>query len=157
MLMVEDNVGNQFRLNAVQNVVQNLGIQIVKIVNGLNVVLEIANQYGNINVVTAPAVGNGNGINGCVLSWTAFCLGLRFAQLETFLLRFAKDKLCQTQNRVAFYLRRWHLFCLQEDLAFCLQVDLAFCLGSTAFCLFPRYCVLSQKCCILSSKILRFV
>nr|GEX52019.1 hypothetical protein [Tanacetum cinerariifolium] len=140
MLMVEDNVGNQFRLDAVQNV---------------------RNKYGNINVVTAPAEGNGNGINGCVLFWPAFCLGLRFAQLKTFLLRFAKDKLCQTQNRVTFYLRRWRFvfkktaFCLQEDLAFCLQVDLAFCLGSTAFCLLPRYCVLSQKCCDLSSNILQ--
>nr|GFA04460.1 hypothetical protein [Tanacetum cinerariifolium] len=32
--------------------------------NGLSVVSEIANQYGNRNVVTAPANGNGNGING---------------------------------------------------------------------------------------------
>ncbi|GKE38500.1 reverse transcriptase domain-containing protein [Tanacetum coccineum] len=44
MLMIEDtNVGNQ---------------------NGLSVVLEIANQYGNGNVVTGPAEGNGNSING---------------------------------------------------------------------------------------------
>nr|GEY90088.1 hypothetical protein [Tanacetum cinerariifolium] len=42
MLMVEDNIGNQFRPNAMQNV---------------------KNQYGNRNVVTAPAEGNGNGIN----------------------------------------------------------------------------------------------
>nr|GEZ56732.1 hypothetical protein [Tanacetum cinerariifolium] len=72
MLMVGDNVGNQFRSNAVQNVrnqvvqnaVQISGIQIVKNMNGLSVVLEIANQYGNGNVVPAPAEGNGNGING---------------------------------------------------------------------------------------------
>ncbi|GJS04344.1 hypothetical protein Tco_0320852 [Tanacetum coccineum] len=72
MLMVDDNVRNQFRQNAVQNVghlvgqnaVQNLGIQIVKNMNGLSVVLEIANQYGNGNVVTARAEGNSNGING---------------------------------------------------------------------------------------------
>ncbi|GKD82872.1 RNA-directed DNA polymerase, eukaryota, reverse transcriptase zinc-binding domain protein [Tanacetum coccineum] len=32
--------------------------------NGLSVVLEIANQYGNGIVVTTPAGGNGNGING---------------------------------------------------------------------------------------------
>ncbi|GKF18213.1 RNA-directed DNA polymerase, eukaryota, reverse transcriptase zinc-binding domain protein [Tanacetum coccineum] len=32
--------------------------------NGLSVVSEIENQYGNGNVVTAPAEGNGNGING---------------------------------------------------------------------------------------------
>ncbi|GKA43271.1 hypothetical protein Tco_0735995 [Tanacetum coccineum] len=31
---------------------------------GLSVVSEIANQYGNGNVVTKPAEGNGNGING---------------------------------------------------------------------------------------------
>nr|GEU36588.1 retrotransposon protein, putative, Ty3-gypsy subclass [Tanacetum cinerariifolium] len=43
ILMVKDNVGNQFRPNAVQNV---------------------RNQYGNANVVTAPTEGNGNGING---------------------------------------------------------------------------------------------
>nr|GEW24194.1 hypothetical protein [Tanacetum cinerariifolium] len=39
MLMVEDNVGNQFRPNAMQNV---------------------RNQYGNGNVVPAPGEGNGN-------------------------------------------------------------------------------------------------
>ncbi|GJV05291.1 reverse transcriptase domain-containing protein [Tanacetum coccineum] len=60
MQMVDNNVGNQVR----QNAVQNPGIQIVENMNGLSVVLEIANQYGNGNVVTAPAEGNGNGING---------------------------------------------------------------------------------------------
>nr|GEY50288.1 reverse transcriptase domain-containing protein [Tanacetum cinerariifolium] len=43
ILMVKDNVGNQFRPNAVQIV---------------------GNQYGNGNVVSEPAEGNGNGING---------------------------------------------------------------------------------------------
>ncbi|GJR38449.1 hypothetical protein Tco_1214133 [Tanacetum coccineum] len=47
MLMVEDNVGNQ-----------NVGNQ-----NGLSAVSEIENQHGDGNVVTAPAEGNGNGIN----------------------------------------------------------------------------------------------
>ncbi|GKA96904.1 hypothetical protein Tco_0824798 [Tanacetum coccineum] len=47
---------------------QNPGIQIVENMNGLSVVLEIANQYGNGNVVTAPAEGNGNGINGNPIS-----------------------------------------------------------------------------------------
>ncbi|GJR83695.1 gag-pol polyprotein [Tanacetum coccineum] len=72
MQMVDDNVGNQVRYNEVQNdgnevgqnVVQNPGIQIVENMNGLSVVPEIANQSGNGNVVTAPAKGNGNGING---------------------------------------------------------------------------------------------
>ncbi|GKC13572.1 gag-pol polyprotein [Tanacetum coccineum] len=72
MQMVDDNVGNQVTQNAVQNdgnevgknTVQNLGIQNVENMNWLSVVLEIANQYGNGNVVTAPAEGNGNGING---------------------------------------------------------------------------------------------
>ncbi|GJR36200.1 hypothetical protein Tco_1211884 [Tanacetum coccineum] len=72
MQMVDDNVGNQVRHNAVQNdgneveqnAVQNLGIQIVENKNGLSVVSEIANQYGNRNVATAPAEGNGNGISG---------------------------------------------------------------------------------------------
>ncbi|GJV15720.1 reverse transcriptase domain-containing protein [Tanacetum coccineum] len=36
----------------------------VENMNGLSVVSEIANQYGNGDVVTAPAKGNGNGING---------------------------------------------------------------------------------------------
>ncbi|GJU71533.1 zf-CCHC domain-containing protein [Tanacetum coccineum] len=72
MQMVDDNVGNQVRQNAVQNdgnevgqnAVQNLGIQNVENMNGLSVVSKISNQYGNGNVVTAPAEGNGNGING---------------------------------------------------------------------------------------------
>ncbi|GKB54657.1 hypothetical protein Tco_0905410 [Tanacetum coccineum] len=72
MQMVDDNVGNQVRHNAVQNdgnevgknVVQNPSIQIVENMKGLSVVLEIANQYGNGNVETAPAEGNGNGKNG---------------------------------------------------------------------------------------------
>ncbi|GKD50044.1 hypothetical protein Tco_1279020, partial [Tanacetum coccineum] len=71
MQMVDDNVGNQVRQNVVQNdrnevgqnAIQNLGIQIVENMNGLSVVSEIANQYGNGNVVTSPAEGNGNGIN----------------------------------------------------------------------------------------------
>nr|GFA15736.1 hypothetical protein [Tanacetum cinerariifolium] len=66
MQMVDDNVGNQVRHNAVQNdgnevgqnAVQNLGIQIVENMNGLSVVSKISNQYGNRNVVTAPAEGN---------------------------------------------------------------------------------------------------
>ncbi|GJZ82663.1 hypothetical protein Tco_0647836 [Tanacetum coccineum] len=77
MLMVEDNVGNQFRLNAMQNVgnqvvlnaSQNPGVQNVGNQIGLSVVSEIANQYGNGNVVTAPAEGNGNGINGNPIRW----------------------------------------------------------------------------------------
>ncbi|GKB92395.1 integrase, catalytic region, zinc finger, CCHC-type containing protein [Tanacetum coccineum] len=72
MLMVEDNVGNQFRPNAMHNVgnqvvlnaSQNPGVQNVGIQNGLSVVSEIANQHGDGNVVTAPpAEGNSNGIN----------------------------------------------------------------------------------------------
>ncbi|GKA86492.1 ribonuclease H-like domain-containing protein [Tanacetum coccineum] len=41
-------------------------VQNVKKMNGISVVLEIANQYGNGNAVTAPTEGNGNGngING---------------------------------------------------------------------------------------------
>ncbi|GJS92620.1 hypothetical protein Tco_0799588 [Tanacetum coccineum] len=72
MQIVDDNVGNQVRHNAVQNdgnevgqnAVQNPGIQIIENINGLSVVSEIANQYGNGNVVTTPTKGNGNGING---------------------------------------------------------------------------------------------
>ncbi|GJZ30253.1 crossover junction endonuclease EME1B-like protein [Tanacetum coccineum] len=71
MLMVEDNVENQFRANAMQNVgnqvvqdtVQSLGIQTVENQNGLSVVPGIANQLGNGNVVAARAEGNSNGIN----------------------------------------------------------------------------------------------
>ncbi|GKG43586.1 hypothetical protein Tco_0482679, partial [Tanacetum coccineum] len=72
MQMVDDNVGNQVRENVVQNdgnkvgqnAAQNPYIQNVENMNGLSVVSEIANHYGNGNVVTAPAKGNGNGING---------------------------------------------------------------------------------------------
>ncbi|GJS75043.1 reverse transcriptase domain-containing protein [Tanacetum coccineum] len=72
MQMVDDNVGNQVRQNAMQNdgnevgqnAVQNPGIQNVENMNGLSIVLEISNQYGNGNVVTAPTEGNDNGING---------------------------------------------------------------------------------------------
>ncbi|GJS11044.1 reverse transcriptase domain-containing protein [Tanacetum coccineum] len=72
MQMVDDNLRNQVRHNAVQNdgnevwqnTVQNPGIQIVGNMNRLSVVSEIANQYGNVNFVTTPAEGNGNGING---------------------------------------------------------------------------------------------
>nr|GEW90465.1 hypothetical protein [Tanacetum cinerariifolium] len=72
MLMVDDNVRNQFRENAVQNVghlvghnaVQNQGTQNVWNQNGLIVVIGIANQHGNGNVVAARAEGNSNEING---------------------------------------------------------------------------------------------
>ncbi|GKA48784.1 hypothetical protein Tco_0741742 [Tanacetum coccineum] len=60
MQIVDDNVRNQVR----QNAVQNPGIQIVENMNGLSVVSEIENQYGNGDVVTAPTESNGNGING---------------------------------------------------------------------------------------------
>ncbi|GJY30711.1 hypothetical protein Tco_0414206 [Tanacetum coccineum] len=67
MLMVEDNVGNQFRLNAVQNVgnqvvlnaVQNLSVQNVGNQNGLSIDPGITNQYGIRNVVTERDEGNG--------------------------------------------------------------------------------------------------
>ncbi|GKC99671.1 integrase, catalytic region, zinc finger, CCHC-type containing protein, partial [Tanacetum coccineum] len=72
MLMVDDNVGNQFRENAVQNVghlvrqnaVQNQGTQNVGNQNGISVVSEIANQYRNGNVAAARAEGNANENNG---------------------------------------------------------------------------------------------
>nr|GEY36650.1 hypothetical protein [Tanacetum cinerariifolium] len=48
------NVENQ----VVQNAIQNPGIQAVEIMNGLSVVLKIANQYGNGDVVTTSAEGN---------------------------------------------------------------------------------------------------
>nr|GEW98672.1 hypothetical protein [Tanacetum cinerariifolium] len=65
MLMVDDNVGNQFRQNAVQyvghlvgqNEVQNQVIQNVRNQNGLSVIPGIANQHGNGNVVAAQAEG----------------------------------------------------------------------------------------------------
>ncbi|GKC80878.1 hypothetical protein Tco_1131652 [Tanacetum coccineum] len=71
MKMVDDNVGNQVRQNAMQNdgnevgqiVVQNSGIQNVENMNGLSIVPEIANEYGNGNVVAARAEGNSNGSN----------------------------------------------------------------------------------------------
>ncbi|GJV32348.1 hypothetical protein Tco_1392748 [Tanacetum coccineum] len=66
MLMVDDNVGNLFRQNASQFAGNQSGknaVQNVKKMNEISVVPEIANQYGNGNVVTALTEGNGNGIN----------------------------------------------------------------------------------------------
>nr|GEV47654.1 hypothetical protein [Tanacetum cinerariifolium] len=63
---------------------------------------------------------------GCILSWLAISLGLRFAYLKTIccvLLKTKSAKLklrCVLPQKIAFF--------LQEDLAFCLQEDLAFCL-----------------------------
>ncbi|GJV85072.1 hypothetical protein Tco_1524970 [Tanacetum coccineum] len=72
MLMVDDNVGNQFRKNAVQNVghlvgqnvVQNQGTQNVKNQNRLSVVSGISNQHGNGNVLAARVECNSNENNG---------------------------------------------------------------------------------------------
>ncbi|GKA15547.1 hypothetical protein Tco_0695294 [Tanacetum coccineum] len=58
------NVRNQVVLNASQNP----GVQNVRNHNGLSVVSEITNRYGNGNLVTTPAEGNGNGINGNQIS-----------------------------------------------------------------------------------------
>nr|GEV39895.1 retrovirus-related Pol polyprotein from transposon TNT 1-94 [Tanacetum cinerariifolium] len=71
MLMVEDNVGNQFRPNSMQNVrnqvvlnaSQNPSVRNVRNQNGLGVVLKIPNQYRNGNVVTASDEGNSNETN----------------------------------------------------------------------------------------------
>ncbi|GJT28940.1 hypothetical protein Tco_0909215 [Tanacetum coccineum] len=67
MLMVEANVGNQFRSNAVQNVrnqvvinaVQYPGVQNVRNQNGHSVYPGITNHYRIGNIVTAWAEGNG--------------------------------------------------------------------------------------------------
>nr|GEU64898.1 hypothetical protein [Tanacetum cinerariifolium] len=67
--MVDEKVGNQVRSNAVQydgnevgqNAVQMPVIQIVENLKGLSVVLKITNQYGNGNVETTLAEGNGKG------------------------------------------------------------------------------------------------
>ncbi|GJU70837.1 gag-pol polyprotein [Tanacetum coccineum] len=72
MLMVENNVRNEFRPNAVQNVrnhvvqnaVQNPGVENVGNYNRLSVDPGIANQYGIGNVVIVRVEANGNGING---------------------------------------------------------------------------------------------
>nr|GEY82816.1 hypothetical protein [Tanacetum cinerariifolium]GEZ08963.1 hypothetical protein [Tanacetum cinerariifolium] len=59
MLIVEDNVRNQFKLNAGQ---------IAGIQNRHNVVQNVKNQNGNGNVAAAQAEGNGNGIIGIQLA-----------------------------------------------------------------------------------------
>nr|GEW86977.1 hypothetical protein [Tanacetum cinerariifolium] len=51
MKMVDDNVGNQVRHNAVQNDGNEVSVENM---NGLSVVSEISNQYGNGNVKTVP-------------------------------------------------------------------------------------------------------
>ncbi|GJR01573.1 RNA-directed DNA polymerase, eukaryota, reverse transcriptase zinc-binding domain protein [Tanacetum coccineum] len=55
------NTSQDIKMKMVDDDVEN---QIVENMNGLSVVSEIAIQYGNVNVVTTPAEGNGNGING---------------------------------------------------------------------------------------------
>nr|GEW96303.1 hypothetical protein [Tanacetum cinerariifolium] len=62
MLMVEDNI------------VENM--------NRLSVVSEIANQYGNKNVVTAPAKVNGNGINATATDCLSGRSGIQSTQEE---------------------------------------------------------------------------
>ncbi|GJS40258.1 hypothetical protein Tco_0565301 [Tanacetum coccineum] len=68
MQMVGGNERNQFRQYAGQNVgnqvVHNPGVQNVGNQNGVIVVLGIANQNGNGNVVAARAKGNASGNNG---------------------------------------------------------------------------------------------
>nr|GEY16398.1 hypothetical protein [Tanacetum cinerariifolium] len=61
------------------------------------------------NVVKASAL---RFVLDCFLSWIAFC------SVEDLLLRFARDKFCQTQNSIEF--------CLQKNLAFYLQGILHF-------------------------------
>ncbi|GJX28832.1 hypothetical protein Tco_0236911 [Tanacetum coccineum] len=102
MQMVDDNVGNWMRQNLVQNdgnkvgqnAVQNLGIQNVKNMNGLSVVSEISNQYGNGNVVTTPAEGNGNGINVKPRKWDVAYLQqqLQIAQKEEVGIQITQEK-----------------------------------------------------------------
>nr|GEX01244.1 reverse transcriptase [Tanacetum cinerariifolium] len=53
-----------FNTNYMQHPMQNSSIQIVRNMNGLSVVSKIIDQYGNGNVVTSPAEGNRNGLNG---------------------------------------------------------------------------------------------
>ncbi|GKE30969.1 zf-CCHC domain-containing protein [Tanacetum coccineum] len=55
---------NNQRSSLIPQNIQNPGIQIVENMKGLSVVSKIVNQYGNENVETTPAEGNGNGING---------------------------------------------------------------------------------------------
>nr|GEW87108.1 hypothetical protein [Tanacetum cinerariifolium] len=69
---------------------------------------------------------------GCVLSWNAFSLGLRCAQLKTFLLRFSKDRFCQTQNSHCVLSTSKILHFVSKVLRFDLK-DLAFCLDTTTF------------------------
>nr|GEU59735.1 hypothetical protein [Tanacetum cinerariifolium] len=71
MQMVEDNVRNQFRPYAGQNIrnqvvlnaVLNPGVHNVRHQNGLSVDPGIVNHYGIGNVITTRVQGNGNGIN----------------------------------------------------------------------------------------------
>nr|GEV22068.1 putative reverse transcriptase domain, ribonuclease H-like domain, aspartic peptidase domain protein [Tanacetum cinerariifolium] len=69
----------------------------------------------------------------CVLSSTAFCLS------EDLFLRFAKDKLCQTQNCTVFCLRlRFASEVLRFDLAFCYRRFLHFAIQDPAFWIVHR-------------------
>ncbi|GJR83933.1 hypothetical protein Tco_0154718 [Tanacetum coccineum] len=113
MQMVDDNVGNQVRQNAVQNdgnevgqnAVQNPGIQNVENMNGLSVVSEIANQYGNGNVVTAPAEDNGNGINGNLIR----CYNCRGEG------HYASNRIVKLRKRDAAYLQQQLQIAQEEE------------------------------------------
>nr|GEV14292.1 hypothetical protein [Tanacetum cinerariifolium] len=55
----------------------------------------------------------------CVLSWTAFCLGLCFAQLKTSYCVLLRTNSAKLKTALRFVFKKI-AFCLQEDLAFCL-------------------------------------
>ncbi|GJT98317.1 hypothetical protein Tco_1093835 [Tanacetum coccineum] len=56
---------------------RNQGTQNVRNQKGLSVVSKIANQYGNRDVVTAPAERNGNGINVSVAGIKITTVGVK--------------------------------------------------------------------------------
>nr|GEZ26528.1 hypothetical protein [Tanacetum cinerariifolium] len=74
--------------------------------NGLNVVSEIVDQYENGNVVTAPAKGNDNGINGNLIR----CYNCRGEG------HYASNCIVKTTKRDAAYLQQQLQITQEEEI-----------------------------------------
>nr|GEW57197.1 reverse transcriptase domain-containing protein [Tanacetum cinerariifolium] len=101
MKMVDDNVGNQ--------IVENM--------KGLSIVSKITNQYGNANVETAPAEGNGNGINGNPIRCYNYRGEGHYARNCTVKPRKQDDAYLQQQLQIALEEEAW-IQSTQEELDF---------------------------------------
>nr|GEV25513.1 hypothetical protein [Tanacetum cinerariifolium] len=81
---------------------------------------------------------------GCVLSWIAICLGLRFAQLKTFYCVLLRTDSAKLKTALRFVFKR---YCVLSSRRYCV-------LSSRRSCIFPwKHCAcLSQESYVLSLK-----